>query len=173
MCWRGLTHALEGEWQMLPPTYLFPDVLKAAALRGLEFNYTSCVRILTSYVRRPGHQVRLKSEKGGWCTPLLGLMQGWLVQGWGLMQGFSRISQERVGRAGWNWTQLYVHFFTPTLNILGLGQVRSRSYDVIQYVMFGRNRRILWSIVSGRVALLSGVGFCIAGSIIGVYHVDS
>ena len=35
--------------------------------------------------------------------------------------------------------------------------------------MFGRNRRILRSIVSGRVSLLSGVFFSIAGSIIGVY----
>ena len=37
-------------------------------------------------------------------------------------------------------------------------------------VMFGRNRRILLSIVSGgRVSLLSGVFSCIIGSIIGVY----
>ena len=49
------------------------------------------------------------------------------------------------------------------------GQVRSRSYDVIHDVMFGRNRPILLSIVSGRVSLLSGVCFCIAGSINGVY----
>ena len=32
-------------------------------------------------------------------------------------------------------------------------------------VMFGRNRRILRSIVSGRVALLSGASFCIAGNV--------
>ena len=36
--------------------------------------------------------------------------------------------------------------------------------------MFGRNRRILRSIVSGWVSLLSGVCVCIAGSIIGVYR---
>ena len=46
--------------------------------------------------------------------------------------------------------------------MLGSGQVRSRSYDVIHDVMFGRNRRILRSIVSGRVALLSGADFFFA-----------
>ena len=48
-------------------------------------------------------------------------------------------------------------FVTPTLKILGSVQVRSRSYDLIHDVMFGRNRRIGRSIVSGWVPLLSGV----------------
>ena len=51
----------------------------------------------------------------------------------------------------------------------GLGQVRSWKYDVLHDVMFGRNRPISLSIVSGRVLLLSGMCFCIACSINGVY----
>ena len=66
------------------------------------------------------------------------------------------------------WNSLASILFTPTLNILGSGQAMSRSYDVIHDVMFDRNRRILRSIVSGRVALLSGAGFCIAGNINGI-----
>ena len=67
------------------------------------------------------------------------------------------------------WHSFASILFTPTLKISSSGQVRSRSYDVIHDVMFGRNRPILLSIVSGRVSLLSGVCFCIAGSINGVY----
>ena len=59
-------------------------------------------------------------------------------------------------------------FYTHPENFK-FGQVRSRSYCVIHDVIFGRNRPILLSIVSGRVSLLSGVCFCIAGSINGVY----
>ena len=55
------------------------------------------------------------------------------------------------------------------MKIISLGQLRSRSDDVIHDVMFERNRPILLSIVSRRVSLLSGACFCIADSINGVY----
>ena len=47
------------------------------------------------------------------------------------------------------WHSFAAILFTPTLKMSWSGQVRSRSYDVIHDVMFGRKRRILRSIVSG------------------------
>ena len=46
---------------------------------------------------------------------------------------------------------------TSSLKIVCSGQVRSQSDQVIHDVIFGRNKRIVRSIVSGRVALLCGV----------------
>ena len=64
------------------------------------------------------------------------------------------------------WLKFAAIFFTPTLKISCSGQVRSRSCDVIHDVIFGLNRRILRSIVSGWVSLLSGVGFALHGALI-------
>ena len=54
----------------------------------------------------------------------------------------------------------------PTRIELTFSYFRKYHYHIFsRYFMFGRNRRIWRSIVSGWVSLLSGVGFCIAGSI--------
>ena len=67
------------------------------------------------------------------------------------------------------WYRLVDQFDTCP-NFLTSWGVRCRSYDVICQVTFGRNRRILRSIVSECVSLLSGVCFSVAGSIIDLYR---